>query len=106
MSPAYDLVASALVVEGDDEELALTLNGKKKKIKRVDFETALNQFQLEEKAIENIFSRFKEALPKWKVLIPKSFLLKEMQTLYLEMIEKKIQVLDLDPNQLHLSVLK
>jgi serine/threonine-protein kinase HipA len=30
LCPAYDLVASELVVEGDDEDLALNLNGKKK----------------------------------------------------------------------------
>lgn len=29
LSPAYDMVAAQLVVKGDDEELALTLNGKK-----------------------------------------------------------------------------
>lgn len=32
LCPAYDLVASELVVEGDDEDLALNLNGKKKKL--------------------------------------------------------------------------
>jgi serine/threonine-protein kinase HipA len=34
LCPTYDLVSSELVVEGDDEELALNLNGKKKKSKR------------------------------------------------------------------------
>jgi len=29
LCPAHDLVASQLVVEGDDDELALNLNGKK-----------------------------------------------------------------------------
>ncbi|MEX0966566.1 MAG: HipA domain-containing protein [Bacteroidia bacterium] len=37
LCPAYDLVSSALIVKGDDEELALTLNGKKKKLKRQGF---------------------------------------------------------------------
>ena len=30
LSPAYDMVASGLVVKSDEEDLALTLNGKKK----------------------------------------------------------------------------
>jgi len=38
LCPAYDLVASELVVEGDEEELALNLNGKKKKIKKKIFQ--------------------------------------------------------------------
>ena len=34
LSPAYDLVNTTLVNPADEEELALTLNGKKKKIKK------------------------------------------------------------------------
>ena len=37
LCPAYDLVASELVVEGDDEELALNLNGRKRKLRKKDF---------------------------------------------------------------------
>ena len=55
LCPAYDLVASELVVEGDDEDLALNLNGKKKKIKRKDFEIAMKGAGLEQKVIEKYF---------------------------------------------------
>ncbi len=34
LSSAYDMIASSLVVEGDEEELALTLNGKRKNLKK------------------------------------------------------------------------
>ncbi len=37
LCPAYDLVASELVVEGDDEDLALNLNGKKKENQKERF---------------------------------------------------------------------
>jgi len=33
LSPAYDMVAYGLVVEGDKKELALILNGKKQKLR-------------------------------------------------------------------------
>ena len=41
LCPEYDLVASELVVEGGDKELSLNLNGKKKKLKKDDFVTAI-----------------------------------------------------------------
>ena len=34
------MLSTALVMENDDEDLALTLNAKKKKIKRTDFISA------------------------------------------------------------------
>ncbi|MDT8394130.1 MAG: HipA domain-containing protein, partial [Bacteroidales bacterium] len=47
LSPAYDLVNTALVNPADEEELALTLNGKKKKIRKHDFTVAMNTLKLE-----------------------------------------------------------
>ncbi len=49
LAPAYDMVASNLVVKGDDEELALTLNGKKKKIRHKDLLEISKRFGLDEK---------------------------------------------------------
>jgi serine/threonine-protein kinase HipA len=37
LSPAYDLVSSRLVIPEEDEELALSLNGKHNRLKRADF---------------------------------------------------------------------
>lgn len=38
LSPAYDLLNINLIFPSDKEDLALTLNGKKKRIKRLDFD--------------------------------------------------------------------
>lgn len=89
LCPAYDLVAAELVVEGDDEELALNLNGKKKKLKREDFILAMQRAGLDEKVIENIFKKFSKLLPKWKKFIPSSFLPQDLKEAYLEMLEVK-----------------
>ncbi len=51
------MVASSLIVEGDKEELALTLNGKKRKLRKKDFVETIARFQVDNKAIENIFNR-------------------------------------------------
>lgn len=97
LSPAYDMVAAELVVEGDDEELALTLNGKKKKIQRKDFEQAMGLFQIDQKAFENIFLRFSKAIPKWHEYIKISFLPEKMKKAYHSMVKRKAAQIDLKP---------
>ena len=93
LCPAYDLVSSELVVEGDDEDLALNLNGKKKKIKRKDFEIAMKGAGLEQKVIENIFKKYKKLLPKWAKFIDESFLPDPMKNEYKTLInQKSIQI--------------
>lgn len=84
LTPAYDLLSTSIVMPEDDEELALTLNGKKKKIKRADFEKAMLDSGMDEKAIENLFKKFAKTLPKWYTLIEESFLPKDMMTAYRE----------------------
>jgi len=94
-SPAYDLVPSELVVEGDDEETALMLNGKKRKLKKKDFQQALLTLNLSEKVLENAFSRMGEAIPKWSSIIKCSFLPEAVQNRYIEMIERKALQIEL-----------
>ena len=82
LAPAYDLLSTSLVMPEDDEELALTLNGKKKRIRREDFEKAMLDSGMDEKAIENLFNRFSKAIPRWHELIRESFLNKDLQDAY------------------------
>ena len=74
LSPAYDLVNTALVNPADEEEMALTLNGRKKKLKKQDFVAAMNTLKLEEKQQENIFNKMAKAMPQWLELIDRSFM--------------------------------
>lgn len=89
LCPAYDLVASELVVKGDDEDLALNLNGKKKKIKREDFEIAMNRAGIDQKVIENIFKKYKRLLPKWAKFIDDSFLPDPLKIEFNKLINRK-----------------
>lgn len=82
LTPAYDLLSTALAMPEDDEELALTLNGKKKRIKREDFEKAMCDSGMDEKAVAKLFNRFVKAVPKWHELINESFLPKDLQEAY------------------------
>lgn len=95
LCPAYDLVASELVVEGDDENLALNLNGKKKKIKKEDFETAMKSAGLNQKVIENIFKKYNKLISKWTNFIDQSFLSESMKEKYKELLERKVVQIEL-----------
>lgn len=81
-SPAYDLVATTLVNPADDEDLALNLNGKKKKINRNDFTAAFTTLGLDAKQQENIFNKMEKAKPKWLECIETSFLNDKMKMAY------------------------
>ncbi len=91
LAPAYDMVASTLVMAGDDEELALTLNGKKKNIKKKDFMEAMKRSGMNEKAIENVFVKFQRAIPSWDDMIRQSFLTTDLQQQYILLIEERMK---------------
>lgn len=96
LAPAYDLLSTSIVLPEDDEELALTLNGKKKRIKRADFEKAMRDSEMDEKAITNLFNRFSKAIPKWHELIDMSFLPAELQETYHDKINAMSRRLNLE----------
>ena len=79
LTPAYDLLSTALVMPEDTEELALTLNGKKRKIKKADFAASMQASGLDNKVIENIFNKFARAKDKWFEFIDSSFLSDKMK---------------------------
>jgi len=89
LSPAYDMVATKLVNPADKEDLALTLNGKKKKIMRRDFIAAFNAIKLESKQQENIFNKLEKSKPKWLEFIDMSFLSNDFKVAYKELIEER-----------------
>ncbi|HKK39667.1 MAG TPA: HipA domain-containing protein [Cryomorphaceae bacterium] len=95
LCPAYDLVASELVVEGDDEDLALNLNGKKKKIKKRDFIEAMEGAGLDRKVIENIFKKYNQLIPKWAEFIEKSFLNAVLKEEYKSLLLRKSEQIEL-----------
>ena len=93
LTPAYDLVSTALVMPDDKEELGLTLNSKKKKIKKNDFVLSMKASGLEDKIIENIFKKFIKVQSKWNEFIDISFLSSDMKERYKEIIQTNIDKL-------------
>lgn len=94
LAPAYDLVATALVNPDDKEELALTLNGKKKNICQNDFLNAFKSANLEEKVFYNLISKFESSVNIMIQFIDKSFLSLPMKTNYKKLILHKAKQLE------------
>lgn len=90
LAPAYDMVASALLVKADDEELALNFNGKKRKLERKDFDTVLSSYSIiDKKTTQNIYRKFSACINKWIEFLPTSFLTLSMQGQYSELIQQR-----------------
>ncbi len=93
LTPAYDLLSTALVMPEDTEELALTLNGKKRKIRQTDFKASMLASGLTERIIANIGKRFRKVIPKWVDTIDASFLPTEIKRMYKrQIIQRAISI--------------
>lgn len=89
LSPAYDMVATALVNPADDEDMALTINGKRKKLNRKDFNTAFTSLNLDIKQQENIFKKMEKSKDRWMEFIDISFLSNEFKSSYKNIIQDR-----------------
>lgn len=87
LAPAYDLLNVAILLPDDMEELALTLQGKKKKRKKENFESLGIGLELTSKQIENVFNRMIKNKPNAIDWINKSFLSDDMKNAYKEILE-------------------
>lgn len=89
LAPAYDLVPTALVNPADDEDMALTLNGKKKKFRRADFIAAFSNAHLEHRQQLNIFAKMEKSLPLWDECIAQSFVSDKLKDSYRALLRNR-----------------
>lgn len=93
LTPAYDLLNTLIVMPSDTEELALTLNAKKKKIKLQDFTNAAINSGLDKKVFQNILQKFRAAEKEWFAWIERSFLPQEMKAAFIQLIQKRMSLI-------------
>src|SRR5690606_33224092 len=94
LTPTYDLLNSSIAIKNPEEEIALTLKGKKSNLKASDFTDyyAKERLQLNEKTITVILEQMQEAIPKWKELIEISFLSENMKEKYFNLLETRLKL--------------
>jgi serine/threonine-protein kinase HipA len=90
LTPAYDLLNVAIVNPKDEEELALSLTGRKTKLRLEDFLNAAKTMGLEESVVLRLIAGLQKALPRWRMLIRQSFLGEEMKNRYEQLITSRL----------------
>ena len=93
LSPAYDLLNVAIANPKDKEEMALSINGKKARIKLADFLKASDTMGIEQRVTLGLINGLRNAMPAWIDLINNSFLSDEMKQNYLDLISRRMDVL-------------
>lgn len=90
LSPAYDLLNVNLIYPKDKEDLALNLGGRKRKVKRSDFDEFAMSLGLSDLVRDNIYKDFSKQLDKVADFINRSFLTEEYKERYTEIYKQKL----------------
>jgi len=83
------MLSTVLVYPDDDEDVALFVNGKKKRLNYMDFVSAFNSMKLDARQQNNIFNKMEKARNKWLDFIQLSFLNSDFKDKYTELINDR-----------------
>jgi len=89
LAPAYDLLNVAIANPEDTEEMALTIDGRKKKLNRDNLINLAKSLQLTDKQMDRAFERLSKTMNIAAELVGQSFLSGRMQKAYLEVMERR-----------------
>ncbi len=94
LTPAYDIVCSKLLIPGE-EDSALTINGKKNKLKREDFERLADYLNI---PIKVRYERFEKSLNLMTTIIKNAKIKGESQERFIGIIKERLSRLELVAN--------
>jgi len=97
LSPCYDLLNTTIEYKKPDEEIALPIKGKKKHLtyNMLVKYYGLEKCELTTKSIDKVLETLSSAIPVWKSIINSSFLSKGMKEKYLELLEIRLNNLNI-----------
>jgi serine/threonine-protein kinase HipA len=94
LSPAYDLLPVNVIVPADKEQMALTVNGKKRNIRKKDFLALASTMGLAEKTTTGLMKRIAGLKDEYLRMIEESYLSDEMKKTFIDLTEKRIAILE------------
>lgn len=94
LAPAYDLLPVNLVLPEDKEEFALTMNGKKSKIRRKDFFDFAKACNVPDRAVEKMLAKICSLKPKYRTMCEESLMSQEMKERFLDLMENRFAILE------------
>lgn len=92
LSPAYDLLSTKLLMPKDEEEMALTLCGKKSRFTEANFLEFGSKIGIKELVMNKIIDRMKKKLPQALEMIEMSFLSDAMKENYKNLIIERTSI--------------
>jgi len=95
LSPGYDMLSTKLAMPQDLDETALTINGRKRRLVKKDFDTLAINFNLSEKTVQNSYAKFAGKTAVFHKWIEISFLSAPMKEDYKMIINSRMKKLGL-----------
>jgi serine/threonine-protein kinase HipA len=97
LAPAFDFINSTIAIKHPKEEIALTLNGKKRNLRRTDFIDyyAFEILKLNQLVVNDKLVLIENAKNAWLSLIDKSFLSGILKQKYYKILEDRFKILGL-----------
>lgn len=95
LSPAYDLLCTEIIIPEDPEECALTLNGRKRKLRTADWLAFAEHSGVAPRAARKLIQRIAASKKDMLRTTEQSFLSADMQQKLQELIESRVTVLAL-----------
>jgi serine/threonine-protein kinase HipA len=92
LTPVYDFINSSISINNPQEELALSLKGKKSNFKATELIDyyAKERLELNNKTIDSILFDMNKSVSKWTELIEISFLSDKMKEKYLKLMNDRV----------------
>lgn len=93
LTPVYDFLNSSISIKNPQEELALSLKGKKSNFKSTELVDyyAKERLGLNDKTVTTILSDMNKSLSKWTELVEMSFLSDSMKEKYLKVLDNRMK---------------
>ncbi len=93
LSKAYDLLPVNIVLPTDEEQLALTFNGKKRNIRKKDFKVFAESCGISDKSAQNMMKKVCSLKDKFIEQCEESYLPDELKQKMKELIENRIEII-------------
>lgn len=94
LSAAYDMLATNVVIPEDNEQMALTINGKKQNIRRKDFIIFAETIGVPQKAAEKMIEKTVKLKDKYIAMCKESYLPDDKKEALEKLIEERMAILE------------
>ena len=93
LSKAYDMLPVNVIMPEDKEQMALTINGKKRNIHKKEFRKLAESYEISPKAAENMLKKISRMENKLLDQVEEAYLSKEQKEQVSQLIHERIKTL-------------